>query len=85
MKWNLKRIGAIAAIIVLLGFAVAALIFSFIDAPWAQEALSASLFCAITVPVFIYIMMLVAKVLRSRGVDSDKKADPDQTQAKNKE
>ena len=39
MKWNLKRIGAIAAIIVLLGFAAAALIFAFIDAPWAQEAL----------------------------------------------
>ena len=83
MKWNLKRIGAIAAIIVLLGFAAAALIFAFIDAPWAQEALSASLFCAITVPVFIYLMMLVAKVLRGRGVNSDKKMDLDQPQAKN--
>ena len=82
MKWNLKRIGAIAAIIVLLGFAAAALIFAFIDAPWAQEALSASLFCAITVPVFIYLMMLVAKVLRGRGVNSDKKTDLDQPQAK---
>ena len=83
MKWNLKRIGAIAAIIVLLGFAAAALIFAFIDAPWAQEALSASLFCAITVPVFIYLMMLVAKVLRGRDVNSDKKTDLDQPQAKN--
>lgn len=83
MKWNLKRISAIAAIIVLLGFAAAALIFAFIDAPWAQEALSASLFCAITVPVFIYLMMLVAKVLRGRGVNSDKKTDLDQPQAKN--
>lgn len=83
MKWNLKRISAIAAIIVLLGFAAAALISAFIDAPWAQEALSASLFCAITVPVFIYLMMLVAKVLRGRGVNSDKKTDLDQPQAKN--
>ena len=83
MKWNLKRIGAIAAIIVLLGFAAAALIFAFIDAPWAQEELSASLFCEITVPVFIYLMMLVAKVLRGRGVNSDKKTDLDQPQAKN--
>lgn len=66
---TLKRIGAIAAIVVLLGFAVAALIFAFIDAPWAQAALGACLFCAIVVPVFLYLMMLVAKVLRGRGAD----------------
>lgn len=68
---NLKRIGAIAGIVILLGFAVAAMVFSFIDAPWARQALSASLFCAIVIPVFIYLMMLVAKVLRGRGVDDD--------------
>lgn len=65
----LKRIGAMAAIVVLLGFVVAALIFSFIDAPWAGQALAASLFCAIVVPVLIYVMLLVAKVLRGRGAD----------------
>ena len=70
MKW--KRIGAAAVIVILLGFAVAAMIFAFIDAPWAEQALSACLFCAIVVPVFIYIMMLVAKVLRGRGVDRDR-------------
>lgn len=66
---NLKRIGAIIGIVILLGFAAAAMIFAFIDAPWAAAALSASLFCAIVIPVFIYLMMLVAKVLRGRGAD----------------
>lgn len=72
---NLKRIGAIAGIVILLGFAVAAMVFSFIDAPWAQQALGVSLFCAIVVPVFIYLMMLVAKVLRGRGADRDDRAE----------
>lgn len=72
---KLKRIGAVAAIVILLGFAVAAMIFSFIDTPWAKQALSASLFCAIVIPVFIYIMLLVAKVLRGRGADKDQNAE----------
>lgn len=77
MNMNLKRIGALAAVILLLGFAAAAMIFAFIDAPWAEQALAASLFCAIVIPVFLYLMMLVAKVLRGRGADQDKRNDSD--------
>lgn len=72
---NLKRIGAIAAVIILIGFAAAAMIFAFIDTPWAKDALAVSLFCAVVVPVFIYLMMLVAKVLRGRGINSDDRPD----------
>lgn len=68
---NLKRIGALAAVILLVGFAAAAMIFAFIDAPWAEQAMAASLFCAIVIPVFLYLMMLVAKVLRGRGAERD--------------
>ena len=72
---NLKRIGAAAAVVLLIGFAAAAMIFAFIDAPWAEQALAASLFCAIVIPVFLYLMMLVAKVLRGRGTDQKNRKD----------
>ena len=46
------------------------MIFAFLDTPFAQKALTICLYCAITVPVFIYAMMLVAKVLSRRGKDN---------------
>lgn len=72
---KLKQIGALAAIILLLSFSAASLIFAFIDAPWAEKALSVSLFCAIVVPVLIYAFLLAAKVLRGRGADTEQKTD----------
>ncbi|MDY2937391.1 MAG: hypothetical protein SOT28_03625 [Fusicatenibacter sp.] len=59
-----KRIAAWAGILILVGLAAGALIFSFIDAAWAQTALSICLYCAIMVPVFLYAVLLVARVLR---------------------
>ena len=64
-----KQIGAILAILVLIGFGLGAMIFAFLDTPFAHKALTICLYCAITVPVFIYAMMLVAKVLSRRGKD----------------
>ncbi|MCI5648092.1 MAG: hypothetical protein ACI4EG_15500 [Fusicatenibacter sp.] len=64
---KLKRIGAWAGILILVGFASGALIFSFIDAAWAKAALSICLYCAIMVPVFLYAVLLVARVLRDHS------------------
>lgn len=64
-----KQIGAILAILVLIGFGLGAMIFAFLDTPFAHKALTICLYCAITVPVFIYAMILVANVLSSRGKD----------------
>lgn len=84
MNMNLKRMGALAAVILLIGFAAAAMIFAFIDAPWAEQALAASLFCAIVIPVFLYLMMLVAKVLRGRGADQNEKNNSDSPEKKHR-
>ena len=65
-----KQIGAILAILVLIGFGLGAMIFAFLDTPFAHKALTICLYCTITVPVFIYAMMLVAKVLSRRGKDN---------------
>ena len=65
---RLKQIVALLAIAVLIGFGLGALIFAFIDPPFAHEALPVCLYCAITVPVLFNAMMLVAKVLSHRVV-----------------
>ena len=70
---RLKQIGALLAIAVLIGFGLGAMIFAFIDTPFAHKALTVCLYCAITVPVLIYAMMLVAKVLSHR--DENDKSD----------
>ena len=70
---RLKQIGALLAIAVLIGFGLGAMIFAFIDTPFAHKALTVCLYCAITVPVLIYAMMLVAKVL-SHCDENDKSA-----------
>ena len=53
---RLKQIGAILAIAVLIGFGLGAMIFAFIDTPFAHK---------------IYAMMLVAKVLSHREEDDE--------------
>ena len=74
---RLKQIGALLAIAVLIGFGLGAMIFAFIDTPFAHKALT--VYCAITVPVLIYAMMLVAKVLSHR--DENDKSDKGEKQS----
>ena len=50
---RLKQIGALLAIAFLIGFGLGAMIFAFIDTPFAHKALTVCLYCAITVPVLI--------------------------------
>ena len=71
---RIKQVGAILLVILLVGLAVGAMVFSFLDTPWAKEALSICLYSAIAVPVLLYAMILVARVLRGRG--NDKKIVP---------
>ena len=73
---RLKQIGALLAIAVL---GLGAMIFAFIDTPFAHKALTVCLYCAITVPVLIYAMMLVAKVLSHR--DENDKSDKGEKQS----
>ena len=75
---RLKQIGALLAIAVLIGFGLGAMIFAFINTPFAHKALTVCLYCAITVPVLIYAMM-VAKVLSHR--DENDKSDKGEKQS----
>ena len=75
---RLKQIGALLAIAVLIGFGLGAMIFAFIDTPFAHKALTVCLYCATTVPVLIYAM-LVAKGLSHR--DENDKSDKGEKQS----
>ena len=44
---RLKQIGALLAIAVLIGFGLGAMIFAFINTPFAHKALTVCLYCAI--------------------------------------
>ncbi len=72
-----RRIAAMIGVILLVGMYVITLILALSSSPNAQNMLMASIACTVIIPVFIYAMILVARVVGGRGVDEDgdKKAD----------
>ena len=62
-----KRILAIAGIVLLLAMYGAVLIFALMDSPAAKGLFMGALFCTFAVPVLLYAMGLVSRVLKDRG------------------
>lgn len=60
---NLKRFGAIAAVIVLVGVYVLTLILALIHSPETLNMLKASVFLTIFLPVTLYAYIFIAKIL----------------------
>ncbi len=65
---NAKRIFALIGALLLLALYVSALIFAVIDHPASDDLLQAAILCTVAVPVMIYAMILVWRVLKK---DSD--------------
>lgn len=63
---NKKRIGAIAALLLIAGLYLAALVLAFMDSPFARSCLMAALFCTIVVPVVLYAYLMLIRFLQSR-------------------
>lgn len=68
---KLKRILAIAALLLIGGLYAASLVFALMDSPFARSCLMAALFCTIVIPAVIYGFLVVTGALR-------KKDDPDE-------
>ena len=68
---KLKRILAIAALLLIGVLYAASLVFALMDSPFARSCLMAALFCTIVVPAVIYGFLVVTGALR-------KKDDPDE-------
>ncbi|MCD8022474.1 MAG: hypothetical protein LUF30_05720 [Lachnospiraceae bacterium] len=66
---KLKRIAAMIGVIILVGMYVIPLILALTGSQGTQNLLMASIVCTIVVPVLIYAMMLVARVLNHTGVE----------------
>lgn len=67
---NKKRIGAIAALVVIVCLYGATVVLAFLDSPFARSCLMASLFCTIVVPVILYVYLMILHFF------SDKKQGP---------
>ncbi|MCD8398381.1 MAG: hypothetical protein LUD12_14590 [Lachnospiraceae bacterium] len=58
-----KRIAALIGVIFLIGMYVVTLILGLTASPATQNMLMASIVCTVVIPVLLYAMMLVARVL----------------------
>lgn len=75
--WTVRRIIALAGIILLAGLYASTLIFALMDSPAAKGLLMGAVFCTIAVPVLLYAMTTVAKNLRGKGVPPQEQDDSD--------
>ncbi|MCD8011798.1 MAG: hypothetical protein LUG99_01215 [Lachnospiraceae bacterium] len=60
---TLKRIAAMIGVILLVGMYLATLILALSSSPQAQNLLMASIVCTVVIPILIYAMELVARML----------------------
>lgn len=56
-----KQIGAIIAILLLVGLYVATLVFALIDSPFAEKMFQTCLFATIAVPILLWLFIWVFK------------------------
>lgn len=72
---KMKRILALVGAILLICMYMCTLIFALIDSPAASGLFKASVAATILVPVLLYAYVLVARLLDSKGTDSDISSD----------
>ncbi len=80
-KMPLRRILAIAGLILIAGLYAATIICALIDSPFARSCLMASLFCTIVVPAVIYGFLMITR--QTLGDSQKKMAEEEETQVKN--
>ena len=72
---KLKRIFALIGAVLLVVLYVCTLIFALIGAPWADVMLKASIGATILIPVLLYGMILMARVLKKDDDQADDASD----------
>ncbi len=66
---NIKRILAVAVVVILLAMYIWAFVAALLAKPGAGNVFNAAIFCTVFFPVLLYIYMWTAKWLKGRGVD----------------
>ncbi len=68
---NLKKILAIALVVLLVGLYIWSLVAAVFARPEANDMFTAAVFCTVFFPILLYIYMWTAKWLKGKGVDKD--------------
>lgn len=68
---SFQRILAILAILLLLGLYASTLIFAIMDRSAAKNMLMASIYCTVAVPVLLFAILTVAKVLKNTNTSAN--------------
>lgn len=76
---KLTKISAIIGVILLISIYIITLVSSLMDSPFAHSLFKASLFSTFAIPVFLYAVMLVYRLLKERNDNLDiKESEEDQ-------
>lgn len=74
MKFEkVKRIFAIAGIVVLVGMYIATFVFSLMKSELAHSLFVLSLYCSFVIPILIYAMQLIYKAKKRRDEEKEQK------------
>ena len=68
---KLKRIGAIALVVLLVGLYITTFILAFMKSPTAQALFQGSVIATIALPVMLYGYMLIYKYLKNRNTPNE--------------
>ncbi len=78
---KLRRIAALTGAVLLIGMYLITLVFALIGSPASQNLLMAAIVCTVVIPVLLYAMQLLTRLLRGSGneeaEDEAKKNNPD--------
>ncbi len=77
-----RRIAALIGVILLVGMYLLTLIFALMDNPASNNMLMAAIVCTVVIPVLIYAMQLIARVLKGTGADETDAGDSDNKKKK---
>lgn len=68
---NLKRVGALIVVFLLVSLYVTTLILAFIDTEQAKNLFKGCIVATVGLPILLYAYMFMFKILKGRGVDED--------------
>jgi hypothetical protein len=77
--WTMRRIAALAGIILLIAMYALTMVFALVKSPYSKGLLMGSIFCTIAVPVLLYAMTMVAGLVRGKGIPNASDAKPQHT------
>ncbi len=81
---KIRRIAALIGVILLVGMYLLTLVFALIGSPASRNMLMAAIVCTVVIPVLIYAMQLLARVLAGTGAE-DTGEDSDEGEGNKKE